>query len=306
MKKDCLILRLKAITSLLLLIFVLLLLPFTAEAVNLAEYERKLSIYQSNTVPRAQELRQKIENFESIEDGLARQNGIPVSRVIKYELLLEEIIDYYHSIPFLQKRMLQPNTFLIDSERIEEFLLKKPPYSLLLYLRVLEDLEKCNAAQNENKKTLLAAKNSLKDIEIQKIHYEREYRIRNAKIERGEGDILLLNWQLLETKARLEQAFVARTFYVLKQEMAQSHLKESETKLKTLEPLVAKIRENVQPTEDDYDYLDAKVFEQRQKYNDLIKKLTKRFEQIDAIKEKNYRRTSFEKYSTATDQPILY
>lgn len=305
MKKDCLILRLKAITSLLLLIFVFLLLPFTAEAVNLAEYERKLSIYQSNTVPRAQELRQKIENFESIEDGLARQNGIPVSRVIKYELLLEEIIDYYHSIPFLQKRMLQPNTFLIDSERIEEFLLKKPPYSLLLYLRVLEDLEKCNAAQNENKKTLLAAKNSLKDIEIQKIHYEREYRIRNAKIERGEGDILLLNWQLLETKARLEQAFVARTFYVLKQEMAQSHLKESETKLKTLEPLVAKIRENVQPTEDDYDYLDAKVFEQRQKYNDLIIKLTKRFEQIDTIKEKNYRRTSFEKYSTATEQTLI-
>lgn len=305
MKNFCLYLNSRVTTVLFLLLFVLVLLPFPAQAESLSEFEKKLIEYQSVSAERAEVLHKAARDLEVIEEGIAKQTGIPVSRVIKYELLLEETIDYYHSIPFLQKRMLQENTFLIDDETIERILLKKPPYSLLFYLIMLEDLDKCNKQLTESNKAYAITKNNVTESLNKKRHYEREFRRRRDKIEKNEGDALLLNWELLETKANLELCFVTRTFNVLKQKMLESDIKESETKLKILDSLLAKTKDNVQTTQEDYDYLDSLIFKKRQKYEDTIKQLNDRFLQISRIKEKGNQNTPFAKYSVPTEQTLI-
>ena len=55
-------------------------------------------------------------------------------------MMLENNIHVYHSIYFLQKQGTAASQFILEG-RLEELAEKAPPYSFLLYLDFLEDVE---------------------------------------------------------------------------------------------------------------------------------------------------------------------
>ena len=82
---------------------VLFSLPISAAAQSLEDFEQELLSYQENPWERAEVLEKEIDRCRGSEEGIARQNGVAVSRILRYELMLEEQINYYRSIFFMQK-----------------------------------------------------------------------------------------------------------------------------------------------------------------------------------------------------------
>ena len=204
---------------------VLFSLPISAAAQSLEDFEQELLSYQENPWERAEVLEKEIDRCRGSEEGIARQNGVAVSRILRYELMLEEQINYYRSIFFMQKHGNQENSFLLSNERITEIVSEKPPYSFLFYLSFIEDIQNAGREVAFQEERIATAKEALTEAAKAKTENERAYRLRSVKVGENAGNMLTRNWEFTETKVKLEQSIVTHTFYSTSQELGEAGLK---------------------------------------------------------------------------------
>ena len=136
-----------------LALFLILLFSAISFAESLSDVKRILTEHQSQPLERIK--------IQGLEEGLARQYRIPVSQVINYEMMLENNIHVYHSIYFLQKQGTAASQFILEEGRLEELAEKAPPYSFLLYLDFLEDVENYRNEAERYQRLIEKAKSTL-------------------------------------------------------------------------------------------------------------------------------------------------
>ena len=66
---------------------------FSAEAASLNELRQQHTEYQKAPLERVKQLRDKVEEMHKLEEGVARQFNIPVTRVLVFENRMEELIN---------------------------------------------------------------------------------------------------------------------------------------------------------------------------------------------------------------------
>lgn len=257
-----------------------------AEARSLEDFEQEILSYQENPWERAEALEKEIDRCRGSEEGIARQNGVAVSRILRYELMLEEQVNLYRSIFFMQKHGNQENSFLLSSERIAEIVNEKPPYSFLFYLSFIEDIQNASREVAFQEERIASAKEALSNASKAKTENERAYRLRSAKVGESQENMLTRNWEFTETKVKLEQSIVTHTFYSTSQELGEAGLEIAKEKQKILESMLPKVHENLKVSRDDFQYLDAAVFSRLKRLHNEIKLLSARHaDLLDVIKE---------------------
>ena len=130
-----------------------------ADADTLTDLELEITEYLSKPLERAEALYRQIEDIKSIEEGLARQNDIAPSRVIRYEILLDDTINIYNSIYFLHKNPSRTESSSINSDEAVALSQTMPPYNFLFYLNFMEDMTNLRTELENAKKSSLKTKN---------------------------------------------------------------------------------------------------------------------------------------------------
>ena len=279
---------------------------YSAEAKTLADFEQELMAYQTTPLERADALEKELEYYRGSEEGLARQNGVAVSRILKYELTLDNLINMYRSVAFLQKRGTQEESFMLNDERISEIVDEEPPYSFLFYLNFIEDIQNIRRELTTQQERQENAKNYIASSAKDKLEREREYRLRSAKMDNsGNANMLTLSWELTETKAKLEQAIVTRTFYSSSLELSTVSLEQAVEKQRILDSLLPKVSKNVKVTREDFQYLDATVFSKLKRIQAEIDFLSKRHAALAAIIKEDPLPDSFRKYSRQVELALI-
>ncbi len=287
-------------------VFLFFLSAYSAEAKTLADFEQDVMGYQTAPMERANALEKELAHYRGSEDGLARQNGVAVSRILKYELTLDNLINMYRSVAFLQKRGSQEESFMLSDERMSEIVDEVPPYSFLFYLNFIEDVQNVKrelAVQQERQDN---AKDYIASSAKERLEREREYRLRSAKIETGgDSNMLTAAWELVETKSKLEQSIVTRTFYAVSLELATNSLEQISDKKRILESLLPKVSKNVKVMREDFQYLDASVFARLKALNSDINFLSKRHAALNAMIQEDPLPAPFRKYSRQVELALV-
>ena len=275
-----------------------------ANANSLTDLELEIADYLSKPLERAEALYRQIEEIKTIEEGLARQNDITASRVIRYELLLDDIINIYNSIYFLQKNPSRIESSSINSDEATALSQTMPPYNFLFYLNFMEDMTNLRTELENAKKSSLKTKNSLLEAKEARGIIEREYRLCLSRINDKDSRNASAAWELKETEARLEQNFVYQSFYSITSELSKERVSETEEKLAMLEPVLSKVRANLKITDDDKRYLDATVFKKKKALHNMITEMNLQYNNLNEKKNSEARPTAFTKFSTNTEMDL--
>lgn len=246
-------------------------LPHASQAETLADIQQKLVEYQSLPLERIKTLKAEILKIQGLEEGLARQYGIPVSEVINYEMMLENNIQVYHSIYFLQKQGTAPSQFILEEGRIEELAEKTPPYSFLLYLDFIEDVENYNNEADRYKRVIEKTKASLLRNTEEKLEAEKNFRLVNSLLSKPYGNNLENSWNMKEIKAKLEECLAVNTLYSSTLLSSEKELNDTKKKIAIVLPILDKIRENIKFNNEDFTQLNSVV---RQKTISLYKNIS--------------------------------
>jgi len=289
-----------------LLTTLLLFIPaLPSQADTLAEYERELLKYQTRPVDRIKELNAEISKIRGVEEGLARQYNLPVSSILKYEIIAGKTIHLYSSLYFLQRQGTSPSQFIFDEERIDEFAHKIPPYSFLYYISFLEDVENCRNELGRLKNLIAQTKTANNKNTLNKTEAEKQFRLCNEKMSSGNGGQLQLNWEMLHIKAKLEQYSAARMLYSSTIDLSEADINETAEKLKRLEPILDTIRKNIKFNSDDFTYLNNIIFQKNKKLSKIISKLDEKFKSRSDIKNYSLTLTEFTRYKLSTEQQMV-
>jgi len=196
-----------------------------SSAETLADVKRDIVDYQSQPLERIKTLRAEVIKIQGLEEGLARQYGIPVSQVINYEMMLENNIHVYHSIYFLQRQGTTPSQYLLEEGRLEELAEKTPPYSFLLYLDFLEDVENYLNEAEKYKRLIEETKASILRNNRERDEAEKRFRLINDQISRVSGNNLSNSWRMMEIMAKLEECTAINTLNTATLSLAEKELK---------------------------------------------------------------------------------
>ncbi len=284
----------------------LLLIPvLPANAETLAEYQHELFEYQSKPIDRIKNLHTEILKIRDVEEGLARQYNLPISSILRYEMIIEKNIHLYHSVYFLQKQGTSPSQFVFDEGRIGEFIRTIPPYSFLFYIDFLEDVQNCANELSRLDNIIADAKTTLNQNVLDKADAERQFRLCNEKISAGTPNGLQLSWQMREIKAKLEQIAVTQTLYSFTITITEAEANEAREKLNRLVPMLDKIRANVKFNSDDFTFLDTMIFQKNKKLSENIAMLDAKFRSRSEIRNDETGLTPFTKFRLSTEQMLV-
>jgi small-conductance mechanosensitive channel len=288
--------------SLALVLFSLL---SAANAQTLEEYERQLNSYQTAPMERVKQLHMDLAKISGMEIGIAQQNEIPITMVFEYEQAIEHAINEYHSVYFFQKRPTGRNSFLLDDESIRNIEEKKPPYSFLFYLGLIQDVETCQYTMRQKQASVETYKRNLVENARRKNYLEKQYRLYLEKINTDGDDSLKTNWKFEEAKVKLEECFAIQIFNETALKARQAAVNEIGEKLKILVPALDRIRSHLTYDEDDFRYLDALVIRKTQELTGTIKMLDDKYATFDKMRNSATNKTRFEKYWIVGEQQLV-
>lgn len=302
MGKKCHALNLVFAVSLFLLLTASA-LPARAE--SLAEFEGTLITYQTAPLERTKALLAELDKMRMIEVGIARQNNIPKSRVLEYELTLDDMVNTYHSLYFLQRHGSTLNLYLLDEESIAALAKKDPPYTFLEYINFMEDADNCEKELQRQKLSLASAQEEQQKAIRRRDELERKFRLTMSKIEHDEGDKLYLNWELKELKAQLEDAIALHVFYRSVAELDDNAILAVQNKLAVMDPLLDKMRDHVKSTDDDFKYLDKRVYDDAAVFHKTIDSQDKLYGSLAELKGKTASPTEFMNFYITSEQALI-
>jgi len=276
-----------------------------ANAQTLEDYERQLNSYQTTPLERVKQLQMNLAKISGMEIGIAQQNEIPITMVFEYEQAIEHSINEYHSVYFFQKRPTGRNSFLLDDESIRRIEEKKPPYSFLYYLGLIQDVETCQYTMKKKQASIDKYKDNLVQNARRKNYLEKQYRLYLEKIDSEGDDTLKTNWKFEETKAKLEECFAIQIFNETALKARQAAVNEIREKLNILVPALNRIRSRLSYDEDDFRYLDALVVKKTQELTGTIKMLDDKYTTFDKMRNSPTSKTPFERYWIVGEQQLV-
>ena len=291
-----------ALTLLLLALFLpLSLSPSPAAAQSLEELKSEFAKYQREPLTRTNTLLRESMEMRNIEAGIARQHGIPVTRVLRYNLMLDTLVNYYYSIYFLQKNEAAANTSLLDDSKLAEIIAAKPPYSFLFYLDIIKDVESIRQELNKYRAQYERAKKDSQNTAKERVKLERDFRL-NATTGKTSSSTFYLNWNLQEIKIKLEQSFVEETFNNMALDTRNILINETQDKLSALESVLDKTRDNIKFSADDYEYLDSEIYEKTNQILQTIRMLDSKKERFNKPRDSDKKQDKLSKYLTAKEK----
>ncbi|MFA5672338.1 MAG: hypothetical protein WC922_07780, partial [Synergistaceae bacterium] len=273
----------------------LLLLIFSpiSHAETLADVKREIVDYQSQPLERIKTLKAEVRKIQGLEEGLARQYSIPVSQVINYEMMLENNIHVYHSIYVLQKQGTAPSQFILEEGRLEELAEKTPPYSFLLYLDFLEDVENYLNEADRYKRLIDKAKAAILRNNGERDEVEKRFRLVNDLLSRVSGNNLNNSWRMREIMAKLEECTAINTLYTTTLSLAEKELKDTEGKIAIIKPMLDNIRKNIKFSSEDFVFLNKIVLDKTTSLYDTISMLEKKIDPANEFSDDATEMTQF-------------
>lgn len=249
----------KSVLIFFILFAMFLIFPNSSQAESLADVHKELLEYQSQPLERIKILKAEILKIQGLEEGLARQYGIPVYQVINYEMMLENNIQTYHNIYFLQKQGTTPSQFILEEGRIDELAEKTPPYSFLLYLDFIEDVENYNNEADRFEWLIKRTKATLLKNTEERAEAEKRFRLVNNTISNTNGNNLKNSWEIKEVKAKLEKCVTVNTLSNSTLSLTEKELNETKNTIAIVEPILDKIRENIKFNSEDFAQLNFNI-----------------------------------------------
>lgn len=279
--------------------------PARAETSTLSELCGLFAAYQDSPAERAEEIKKELAKVQDVENGFARQYGVNVSEVLAYEFELENLINVYNSLYFIQNAGEVKNTFLIDDSRISYISSISPPYQFIFFLDVNEDVNNFHKELALLRKDISFSRDRMQDLREKRTALEKDYRLCLEKSSASSSDRLKYNFQLNVQKARLETCMAQYTFYEHSLGLALEQAVKIEEKLDALTPIVKKIRENISDDDSDFDILDSAAFSNITSLRNTINMLNARFKEIDALRLSADMQTPFSKYWLSTERRLV-
>ncbi|NLD04295.1 MAG: mechanosensitive ion channel, partial [Synergistaceae bacterium] len=288
-------------------IALLLLLTFStiSNAETLADVKREIVDFQSQPLERIKTLRAEVLKIQGLEEGLARQYRIPVSQVINYEMMLENNIHVYHSIYFLQKQGSAPSQFILEEGRLEELAEKTPPYSFLLYLNFLEDVENYLNEADRYKRLIEKAHATILRNNGERTEAEKKFRLVNDQLSRGSGNNMSNSWRMREIKAKLEECTAINTLNSTTLSLAEKELNDTESKIAIIRPMLENIRENIKFNSEDFVFLNTTALEKTGSLYDTISVLEKKIDPTNGYSEEPTEMTQFTRFWISNEKQLV-
>ena len=288
-----------------LALFLILLFSAISFAESLSDVKRILTEHQSQPLERIKTLKNEVIKIQGLEEGLARQYRIPVSQVINYEMMLENNIHVYHSIYFLQKQGTAASQFILEEGRLEELAEKAPPYSFLLYLDFLEDVENYRNEAERYQRLIEKAKSTLLRNNTDMTETEKRFRVVNERIARGNGESLTNSWRMREIKAKLEECTAINTLYMTTLSLAEKELNDTKGKVDMIEPMLADIRQNIKFSSEDFALLNSIVLQKTGALYETIILLEKKSDPANEFVDEESDLTSFARFWISNEQQLI-
>ncbi len=285
----------------------LLLLIFSpiSHAETLAEVKREIVDYQSQPLERIKTLKAEVLKIQGLEEGLARQYSIPVSQVISYEMMLENNIHVYHSIYFLQKQGTAPSQFILEEGRLEELAEKTPPYSFLLYLDFIEDVENYLNEADRYKRLIDQSKAAILRNNGERDEAEKRFRLVNDQLSRVSGNNLSNSWRMKEVLAKLEECTALNTLNTATLSLAEKELNDTEGKIAILGPMLDNIRKNIKFKSEDFIFLNTIVLKKTKSLYDTISVLEKKIDPAGGFSDDSTDMTQFTRFWIANEKQLV-
>lgn len=263
--------------------FLFLILSFSrAEAMDLIEFEQKLAEYQREPGVRAEALIKQSDRLRRTDTGLARQYEVPLTRILQYGVVLDDTVNLYKSIYFLQRTKNANNYKVFSEAKARKLMSSEPPYSFLSYLNLVREIDACRSELQKQKNMLAYGKSRISNTMEERGKYERAFRLLVSKInDEGKVKSPRTEGELLEIKALLELNFANETLYKVSCELADSCIDKLNDELAEWDPLLIKVRANVRFGDKDYAQLDAKAFAGIEAMNETIKRLESRYGELE-------------------------
>lgn len=289
-----------------IIIAALLLTPASPlHAETLTEYKNAIVDYQAKPLDRTKDLYTEVAKLRDVEDGLARQYNIPISRVLNCEMIIEDTIQAYNRIYFLQKQGTSPSEFILDRDNVEDLLSMKPPYSFLFYLDFLEDFQNCINELSRLENIITTANTALNKIAMDIANEEKQFRLCNEKISAGSVNAFNLSWEMREIKARLEQSIAKQTLSSITAAISASDANETREKIHQLKPMLDKIRGNIKFNSDDLTYLNNKISDKNVKLYKTISMLAIKYRSRSEIRSSTSNITKLARFRLSTEQQLI-
>ncbi|MDD4159633.1 MAG: mechanosensitive ion channel [Synergistaceae bacterium] len=276
-----------------------------SHAESLSDLKREMVEYQSQPLERIRILKNEILNIQGIEDGLARQYKIPVSQVISYEMMLESNIQIYHSIYFLQNQGSSASQLILEEGRLEEMAQHTSPYSFLLYLNFLEDVQDYHDEAERYKKLIEQSKNTITRNNTERIEAEKAFRLVNDQLSLGGASSLTNSWRMREIKAKLEEYTAVNTLSTTTLSLAEKELSDVQGKIETIAPMLDNIRRNIRFTSDDFAVLNAMVFEKTKSLYDTIAMLREKITPFSTLNNDAADITPFARFWLSNEKQLV-
>lgn len=274
-----------------------------AAVVSLSGFEQQVAGWQNAPVERARQLSDQVEKMQAMEEGLARQNNISVTRVLRLEQAYIDLQNYYYSIFYIQKHSSSPASFQTDDDQLRTISSQQPPYTYLFYL---DALQAENAGLNEIKHQQSIYDTSFKNLQpiaTQIIDLEKQYRIAAERVEQTGANVMIRSWELQEIAAQLEICLASKTFYTSCKSLAENDLAVAHTRYDAIFSMIGKIRRNIIFSDNDFLYLDSLINGRTARQLETIKTLDARYKQITALlKGQN---SGFVQYRLQTERELV-
>lgn len=297
-------------SAILFLYFFLALIPLlifspVSNAETLADVKREIVEFQSQPLERIKNLKSEVIKIQGLEEGLARQYGIPVSQIINYEMMLEHNIQIYHSIYFLQRQGTAPSQFILEEGRLEELAEKSPPYSFLLYLDFLEDVENYLNEADRYKRLIDKAKANMLKNSGESAEADKKFRLVNDQLTRGSGNNMSNSWRMREIKAKIEECIAINTLYTTTLSLAEQELNDTEGKISIIRPMLENIRKNIKFNSEDFVFLNAKILTKARSLYDTISVLEQKIDTANEFREESAEMTQFTRFWISNEKQLV-
>jgi len=297
----------KQFTKKIITVAVLLLIACTAAsaAESLEDFEKSLLKYQRNPLARAEQLKKFGYDAVAAEDVTIKQLNIPIGEVMLLESSTANAMKNYLSIYYIQKQDTTADTTVIDQDTLTELMQQTAPYTLLYYLELIDQAEKCRIVIKQRETYIQNYQENLKRCKKERESLESAYRVCNDKINTGTKDLLKESWTLELIKAQIEECISSEHYYDMAIASRQSSINEVKAKQAVLEALVNKIRPQISFNQDDYRYLDKYVQSNIADLLNTMDTLNKRYDNLSELRKSGEKPTAFTKFCYASEQTLI-
>ena len=233
-------------------------LPVYAETLN--EYIDEIVKYQTSPEERAKELEGIVHAMRNNEEELADQYDVPVSDIFDYETLLQNLINEYRSVSFIEESIKHDDTNNIDDKRVKELFSRKPPYDASFYVYLIEDIYDCKDKLKKAEEMLNQNRDKLLEIKEDREKNERAFRLYNEKIQATSQNRLSNIAEITKIRAKLEYCFVMETWLERIKKIYSKKVSDLESAITRLESLRGNVIKDISDDQSDFALLDERIY----------------------------------------------